>query len=37
MFVAEYLVRRRVLPGVKRTGLLATVRVYLATNHQEPV
>jgi uncharacterized membrane protein len=37
MFVAEYLVRRRVLPGVKRTGLLATVRVYLATNRQEPV
>jgi uncharacterized membrane protein len=31
MFVAEYLVRRRVLPQVRRAGLLATVRVYLAT------
>ena len=30
MFVAEYLVRRRVLPQVKRAGLLATVRVYFA-------
>ena len=37
MFIAEYQVRRRVLPEVKRTGLLATVRVYLATSHQEPV
>jgi uncharacterized membrane protein len=31
MFVAEYLVRRRVLPSGPRAGLLATVRVYLAT------
>jgi uncharacterized membrane protein len=30
MFVAEYLVRRRVLPQVARAGLLATVRVYFA-------
>jgi uncharacterized membrane protein len=37
MFIAEYQVRRRVLPGVKRTGLLATLRVYLAASHQEPV
>jgi uncharacterized membrane protein len=36
MFTAEYLVRHRVLPEVKRTGLLATVRAYLATSHQEP-
>jgi len=32
MFVVEsQVVRPRVLPQVKRTGLLATVRVYLAT------
>jgi uncharacterized membrane protein len=31
MFVAEYLVRRRVLPKNPRAGLLATVRVYFAT------
>ena len=31
MFVAEYLVRRQVLPQFKRTGLIATLRVYLAT------
>jgi uncharacterized membrane protein len=31
MFLAEYLVRRRVLPLVKRGGLLATVRVYFAS------
>jgi uncharacterized membrane protein len=37
MFIAEYQVRRRVLPGVKRTGLLAALRVYLAAGHQEPV
>jgi len=37
MFIAEHQVRRRVLPETKRTGLLATLRVYLATNHQEPV
>jgi uncharacterized membrane protein len=30
MFIAEYLVRRRVLPQVTGAGLLATVRVYLA-------
>jgi uncharacterized membrane protein len=37
MFIAEYQVRRRVLPGVKRTSLLAALRVYLAAGHQEPV
>jgi uncharacterized membrane protein len=37
MFIAEHQVRRRVLPETKRTGLLATLRVYLATNHREPV
>ncbi len=31
MFVAEYLVRRRVLPQVTGAGLLATVRVYFAS------
>ena len=36
MFIAEYQIRRRILPG-KRTGLLATLRVYLAASHQEPV
>jgi uncharacterized membrane protein len=30
MFLSEYLVRRRILPRGRRTGLLATVRVYLA-------
>ena len=30
MFVAEYLVRCRVLPQVQRNGLLATLRVYFA-------
>lgn len=30
MFVAEYLVRRRVLPTVRRNGLIATLRVYFA-------
>jgi len=30
MFVAEYLVRRRVLPQVQRSGLIATLRVYFA-------
>jgi uncharacterized membrane protein len=30
MFLIEYLVRRRALPGQPRAGLLATVRVYLA-------
>jgi len=37
MFIAEYQVRRRVLPGVKRSGLLAALRAYLAAGHQEPV
>jgi uncharacterized membrane protein len=30
MFVAEYAVRRRVLPQVPRSGLIATLRVYFA-------
>ena len=30
MFVAEYLVRRRVLPQVQRSGMIATLRVYFA-------
>jgi uncharacterized membrane protein len=30
MFVAEYLVRRRVLPQVQRSGFIATLRVYFA-------
>jgi uncharacterized membrane protein len=30
MFVAEYTVRRRVLPRVQRNGLIATLRVYFA-------
>jgi len=30
MFVAEYAVRRRVLPKVQRDGLIATLRVYFA-------
>jgi uncharacterized membrane protein len=30
MFVAEYAVRRRVLPQVQRSGLMATLRVYFA-------
>ncbi|MDB5368068.1 MAG: hypothetical protein JWM77_3995 [Rhodospirillales bacterium] len=34
MFVAEYLIRRRILPQVRRAGLLATVRVYFATSQQ---
>ena len=37
MFIAEYQIRRRILPEVKRTGLLATLRAYLAASHQEPV
>ena len=36
MFIAEYQLRRRILPG-KRAGLLATLRVYLAAGRQEPV
>jgi uncharacterized membrane protein len=31
MFVAEYAVRRRVLPQVQRNGLIATLRVYFAS------
>ncbi len=30
MFVAEFAVRRRVLPQVQRSGLIATLRVYFA-------
>ncbi len=30
MFVGEYLVRRRVLPQIKRVGVMASVRVYFA-------
>jgi uncharacterized membrane protein len=30
MFVAEFAVRRRVLPKVQRSGLIATLRVYFA-------
>jgi uncharacterized membrane protein len=37
MFVAEYRVRRRILPQAMHTGLLATLRVYLAADHREPV
>jgi uncharacterized membrane protein len=33
MFVAEYAVRRRVLPQVPRRGILAAVRVYFANSH----
>jgi uncharacterized membrane protein len=32
MFVAEYAVRRRVLPQVSRPGILAAVRVYFASS-----
>lgn len=32
MFMTEYLIRRRVLPGEPRAGLLTTVRVYLANS-----
>jgi uncharacterized membrane protein len=32
MFVAEYAVRRRVLPHVSRRGILAAVRVYFASS-----
>jgi uncharacterized membrane protein len=35
MFVAEFLVRRRVLPQVQRSGLIATLRVYFADSHQK--
>ena len=30
MFVAEYAVRRRVLPQVQRSGIIAAMRVYFA-------
>jgi uncharacterized membrane protein len=33
MFVAEYAVRRRVLPQAERRGILAAVRVYFASPH----
>jgi uncharacterized membrane protein len=33
MFVAEYALRRRVLPKVARPGILAAVRVYFAGSH----
>jgi len=32
MFVAEYFVRRRVLPETRRAGLLATMRVYFVSS-----
>jgi uncharacterized membrane protein len=35
MFVAEYAVRRRVLPQVQRNGLVATLRVYFADSPQK--
>lgn len=35
MFVAEYAVRRRVLPQVQRSGLIATLRVYFADSSQK--
>jgi uncharacterized membrane protein len=36
MFVAEYAVRRRVLPQVQRRGILAAVRIYFASSHHTP-
>ena len=36
MFVAEYAVRRRVLPQVPRRGILAAVRVYFAKHPNLP-
>jgi uncharacterized membrane protein len=35
MFVAEYAVRRRVLPQVQGSGLIATLRVYFADSQQK--
>ena len=35
MFVAEYAVRRRVLPQVQSSGLIATLRVYFADSPQK--
>ena len=32
MFIAEYAVRRRVLPHVSRRGILAAIRVYFASS-----
>jgi len=29
MFIAEYAIRRRVLPPLHRSGLMETVRVYM--------
>jgi uncharacterized membrane protein len=37
MFIAEYAVRRRVLPHVRRQGLLAAVQVYFARTPKESV
>jgi uncharacterized membrane protein len=37
MFIVEYQLRRRILPGLKRTGLLASLRAYLAASRHEPV
>jgi uncharacterized membrane protein len=37
MFVAEYAVRRRVLPQVRRQGVLAAVQVYFAGTSKESV
>jgi uncharacterized membrane protein len=31
MFIGEYLVRRRVLPQIKRVGVMASVRIYFAS------
>jgi uncharacterized membrane protein len=36
MFVAEYVVRHRVLPQVERRGILASVRVYFASPNSSP-
>jgi uncharacterized membrane protein len=35
MFAAEYVVRRRVLPQVQSSGLIATLRVYFADSPQK--
>ncbi len=35
MFVVEYAVRRRVLPQIQRSGLIATLRVYFADSPQK--
>jgi uncharacterized membrane protein len=36
MFLAEYAVRRRVLPQVSRRGILAAIRVYFASSRHAP-